>query len=63
MNRLDYGSALEDTVVERPNTRSRSSNKKRKWREIEAIQEKQRLLKELQDIDCNFDGDFDSLLM
>ncbi len=59
MNRLDYGSALEDTVIERPTTRSRNSSKKRKWREIEAIKEKQRLRKELQDIDCNFDGDFD----
>ncbi len=59
MNRLDYGNALEDTVIERPTTRSRGPNKKRKWREIEAIKERQRLLKELQDIDCNFDGDFD----
>ncbi|GIU02639.1 DUF3545 family protein [Shewanella algidipiscicola] len=63
MNRLDYGSALDDTVIERPNSRSRSSNKKRKWREIEAIKEKHRLLKELQDIDSSFDYDFDNLLM
>ncbi len=62
MNRLDYGSALEDTVIERP-TRSRSLNKKRKWREIEAIKERQRLLKELQDIDCNFDDNLYNLLM
>ncbi|QYJ85273.1 DUF3545 family protein [Shewanella mesophila] len=63
MNRLDYGSALDDTIIERPNSRSRSSNKKRKWREIEAIKEKHRLLKELQDIDSNFEYDFDNLLM
>ncbi|GIU33286.1 hypothetical protein TUM4644_33910 [Shewanella colwelliana] len=63
MHRLDYGSALEDAVIERPNSRSRSSNKKRKWREIEAIKEKQRLLKELQDIDSSFGNDFDNLLM
>ncbi|RTR34641.1 DUF3545 family protein [Shewanella atlantica] len=61
MNRLDYGSAL-DTVVERP-SRSRSSNKKRKWREIEALKEKHRLLKELQDIDTNFSCELDNLLM
>ncbi|MCG9711338.1 DUF3545 family protein [Shewanella insulae] len=63
MNRLDYGSALDDTVIERPNSRSRSSSKKRKWREIEAIKEKQRLIKELQDIDSSFEYDLDNLLM
>ncbi|AXQ13149.1 MULTISPECIES: DUF3545 family protein [Shewanella] len=60
MDRLDYGSAL-DEVVERP-SRSRSSNKKRKWREIEALKDKHRLLKELQEIDSSFDYDIDSLL-
>ncbi|MDO6617525.1 MULTISPECIES: DUF3545 family protein [unclassified Shewanella] len=59
MDRLDYGGAL-DQVVERP-TRSKSSNKKRKWREIEALKDKQRLLKELQDIDTSFDFDFDAM--
>ena len=61
MNRLDYGSAL-DNIVEKP-SRSRSSNKKRKWREIEALQDKRRLLKELQEIDNNFNGELDTLLM
>ncbi|MGI2854396.1 DUF3545 family protein [Shewanella algae] len=60
MDRLDYGSAL-DEVVERP-SRSRSSNKKRKWREIEALKDKHRLLKELQEIDSSFNYDIDSLL-
>ncbi|MCE9783893.1 DUF3545 family protein [Shewanella algae] len=60
MDRLDYGSAL-DEVVERP-SRSRSSNKKRKWREIEALKDKHRLLKELQEIDSSFGYDIDSLL-
>ncbi|ARD21587.1 DUF3545 family protein [Shewanella sp. 1_MG-2023] len=59
MDRLDYGGAL-DQVVERP-TRSKSSNKKRKWREIEALKDKQRLLKELQDIDTSFDFDFETM--
>ncbi|MGI2257760.1 DUF3545 family protein [Shewanella sp. GXUN23E] len=59
MDRLDYGSAL-DSVVERP-TRSRGSNKKRKWREIEALKDKQRLLRELQEIDSNLDYDIDEL--
>ena len=60
MDRLDYGSAL-DSVVEKP-TRSRGSNKKRKWREIEALKDKQRLLKELQDIDSSLDYDIDDIL-
>jgi hypothetical protein len=62
MNRLDYGSAL-DSIVEKPTSRSKSSNKKRKWREIEALKEKYRLLKELQDMENGFDGELDSLLM
>ncbi|WP_028117684.1 DUF3545 family protein [Ferrimonas senticii] len=52
MERLDYGSPA-GSVVERP-TRSRGS-KKRKWREIEAIQERKRLRQELEDIDFCFD--------
>ncbi|ADN74983.1 hypothetical protein Fbal_0772 [Ferrimonas balearica DSM 9799] len=55
MERLDYGSP-EGSVVEKP-TRSRGG-KKRKWREIEALKERQRLRKELEDIDfCNDAGD------
>ncbi|MBB1363727.1 MULTISPECIES: DUF3545 family protein [unclassified Shewanella] len=61
MDRLDYGGAL-DEVVERP-TRSKSSSKKRKWREIETIKDKQRLLKELQDIDDSFDFDVNTLVL
>ncbi|GGP40334.1 MULTISPECIES: DUF3545 family protein [Shewanella] len=61
MDRLDYGGAL-DEVVERP-SRSKSSSKKRKWREIEAIKDKQRLLKELQDIDNSFDFDANTLVL
>ncbi|NKF50981.1 DUF3545 family protein [Shewanella sp. WXL01] len=60
MDRLDYGGALEE-VVEKP-TRTRSSSKKRKWREIEAIKDKQRLLKELQDIDNSFDLDINTII-
>ncbi|MBB1318723.1 DUF3545 family protein [Shewanella sp. SR43-4] len=61
MDRLDYGGAL-DEVVERP-SRSKSSPKKRKWREIEAIKDKQRLLRELQDIDDSFDFDVNTLVL
>jgi hypothetical protein len=61
MDRLDYGGALAE-VVERP-TRSKSSSKKRKWREIETIKDKQRLLKELQDIDDSFDFDVNTLVL
>jgi hypothetical protein len=55
MDRLDYGTGV-DEVIERP-TRTKSANKKRKWREIEAIKDKHRLIKELQDMDYNFDYD------
>ena len=61
MDRLDYGGAL-DEVVERP-SRTKSSNKKRKWREIEAIKDKQRLLKELQDIYDSFEFDANTLVL
>jgi len=61
MDRLDYGGAL-DEVVERP-SRSKGPNKKRKWREIEAIKDKQRLLKELQDIDDSFEFDASTLVL
>ncbi|NRD73112.1 DUF3545 family protein [Shewanella sp. VB17] len=65
MNRLDYGSALDDdssldVVVERPSP-SKSTNKKRRWREIEAIKEKYRLLNELRDIDESFKYEIDNL--
>ncbi|MCL1074024.1 DUF3545 family protein [Shewanella dokdonensis] len=60
MDQLDYGSAL-DQVEERPG-RSRNS-KKRKWREIEALKEKHRLMRELKEIDSSFDADLDTLLI
>ncbi|MCC4799728.1 DUF3545 family protein [Enterovibrio norvegicus] len=47
---------------ERPQRGGRTKQAKRKWREIEALQDRQRLRKELQDIDMlgNLnDGDFD----
>lgn len=59
MDRLDYGSSI-DSIVERP-TRSKSS-KKRKWREIETLKDRQRLLKELQDIDSTFEFDPDTII-
>lgn len=59
MDRLDYSNVL-DSIVEKP-TRSRGPKKKRKWREIEAIKDKQRLLKELQDIDGSLDYDIDTI--
>ncbi|WP_350634048.1 DUF3545 family protein, partial [Pseudoalteromonas sp. 2-MNA-CIBAN-0060] len=40
-------------IIEGPETKKEASqkNKKRRWREIEAIQEKYRLRKELQELD------------
>ena len=47
MERLDYGSNSETT--EKPSRSKQSS--KRKWREIENIKEKHRLMQELKEID------------
>ncbi|TKB50182.1 DUF3545 family protein [Ferrimonas aestuarii] len=58
MERLDYGSPL-GTVVEKP-TRTRT-NKKRKWREIEALKERHRLEKEIHDIDFAYEFDWDAI--
>ena len=47
---------------ERPQRGGRTKQAKRKWREIEALKDRQRLRKELQDIDMLGDirdGDFD----
>ncbi len=52
MDNLDFNFTH---LVDQPQRASRSSGKKRKWREIEAIKEKQRLRKELMDIDPIFD--------
>ncbi|MFI3246944.1 MAG: DUF3545 family protein [Ferrimonas sp.] len=54
MERLDYGSATSNTAEK--TTRGRS-NKKRKWREIEAIKEQARLRKELEEMDFCFQED------
>ncbi len=43
------------TMLERPVTKTRAV--KRKWREIEALKERQRLKKELEDIDWGLDDD------
>lgn len=49
-------------MLERPAAKS-SRAVKRKWREIEAVKERQRLRKELEDIDFNFDEDILDQLM
>lgn len=49
---------LLDNIMETGNTQSRSSKAKpvkRKWREIEAIKDRQRLQKELMDMDVCID--------
>ncbi|WP_133406210.1 DUF3545 family protein [Parashewanella tropica] len=60
MGQLDYANVL-DNVVERP-TRTKSSSKKRKWREIETLKDKHKLLKELKEIDNNFQLDYNDIL-
>ncbi|RVU41700.1 DUF3545 family protein [Rheinheimera riviphila] len=49
-------------MLERPAAKS-SRAVKRKWREIEAVKERQRLRKELEDIDFSFDDDLIEQLM
>ena len=57
MNGLDFN----DSAFEDNETSGRASrNKKRRWREIEAIKERQRLKRELEDIGLGFD-DFEDL--
>jgi hypothetical protein len=58
--------SLDDiiAVLEGPETQKRTSQKKqkRKWREIEALKDKQRLRKELQELDYFSDNlDLDEL--
>jgi len=43
------------TMLERPTTKPKAV--KRKWREIEALKERQRLKKELEDIDWSLDDE------
>ena len=49
------------TMLERPATKGRAV--KRKWREIEAVKERQRLNKELEDIDWSIEDEmFEQLI-
>lgn len=45
----------EELVVIDIDVRQRQTNKKRKWREIEALKDRYRLQRELQSIDLNFE--------
>ena len=40
---------------------AKTKNKKRKWREIEAIQDRYRLQKELEDMDLSLEAELDNL--
>ncbi|MFC4655209.1 DUF3545 family protein [Rheinheimera sp.] len=46
-------------LLERPATKSRAV--KRKWREIEAVKERQRLKRELEDIDWTIEPELNDL--
>lgn len=62
---MDRFSFDQEFVVERsPRSTPREPAKKRKWREIEALKDKQRLREELQLLDCTFEyeGDLESML-
>lgn len=45
----------EELVVIDIDVRQRQTNKKRKWREIEALKDRYRLQRELQSIDLNYE--------
>ena len=45
----------EELAVIDADVRQRQANKKRKWREIEALKDRYRLQRELQSIDLNFE--------
>lgn len=45
----------EEMAVIESDVRQRQTNKKRKWREIEALKDRYRLQRELQSIDLNFE--------
>ena len=45
----------EEMAVIESDVRQRQTNKKRKWREIEALKDRYRLQRELQAIDLNFE--------
>lgn len=45
----------EELTVSDTDVRQRQANKKRKWREIEALKDRYRLQRELQSIDLNFE--------
>lgn len=45
----------EELAVIDADVRQRQTNKKRKWREIEALKDSYRLQRELQSIDLNFE--------
>ncbi|MFP2770798.1 DUF3545 family protein [Oceanisphaera sp. KMM 10153] len=52
---MERSSFDQEFVVERSPRKSREPAKKRKWREIEAIQDQKRLQQELQQLDCTFE--------
>ena len=45
----------EELTVSDTDVRQRQTNKKRKWREIEALKDRYRLQRELQSIDLNYE--------
>ncbi|GAA3706945.1 hypothetical protein GCM10022421_12600 [Oceanisphaera sediminis] len=52
---MERSSFDQEFVVERSSRKSREPAKKRKWREIEALQDQKRLQQELQQLDCTFE--------
>lgn len=57
MERADILSVIDNET--RP---TKTKSKKRRWREIEAIQDRYRLQKELSDMDMNLEYEFDEAI-
>ncbi len=55
MNRLPFDELFSSEIPPQPQRSARSKPVKRKWREIEAVQDRQRLMKELMDLDVCYE--------
>jgi len=50
------------SVIDNETRPTKTKSKKRRWREIEAIQDRYRLQKELSDMDMNLEYEFDEAI-
>ncbi|MCG7648963.1 DUF3545 family protein [Alteromonas sp. MmMcT2-5] len=58
MDKSDLFAMLD---IEASPAKTKSKSKKRKWREIEALQDRYKLEKELAELDCGFEYELETL--